>query len=475
MSGNPHRSRTDDENPSLIRWPEERPAYASLQAAAQGETARWNAVGMAASMIHGDETETIVTGAANIETGFPVTGNALFLIGSISKVYTATLVMRLCEIGLLDLDTPVVTYLPELALASAAARDEITLRHLLSHSAGFEGDRFIDYGRGDDALEKAIAEFGTLTQWFRPGTFYSYCNTGFYLTGRIIEKVTGKAFETVMTEELFDPLCLEYTFILPEHAMGRTFATGHKVDRREGVSVAESQSLPRCVAAAGGIMSSIGDLMRFARLHLGNGEADGVRIISEESALVMREAVIEADTFDRSYGVGWSIQAYPDVTAIGHGGAWGGHRAHVTIIPERRFAIGVLVNSDAGVRAYTEVEEWALEHELGIATPKPEPVPLDDAALDRFTGTYTRHDGRYEVSRQEGGLRITLTNVDEETGEEKEMPRLFDLEPLGETRFRVTSPESYGAIVDIVPVPDAQGHVRDLLRIWGRVAARSSL
>lgn len=429
---------------------------------------------MAAAIIHGDETETVVTGTASIETGFPVTEEALFLIGSISKVYTATLVMRLCEIGLLDLDTPVMTYIPELELASASAREEITLRHLLSHSAGFEGDRFIDYGRGDDALAKAIAEFGTLAQWFRPGSFYSYCNAGFYLTGRIIEKVTGKPFETVMTEELRDPLGLEHTFILPEYALGRPFATGHKVDRREGVSLATSQSLPRCVAAAGGIMSSIGDLMRFARLHLGNGEVDGIRIISEESALAMQEAFVEADTFDRSYGIGWSLQAYPGVTAVGHGGAWGGHRAHLTIVPERRFAIGVLVNSDAGVRAYTEVEEWALEHEVGITVPKPEPITMADEALDRFTGTFTRHDGRYEVTRRGNGLRITLTDIDEKTGKAKETPRLFDLEPLGETRFRVTSPESYGATVDIVPVPDASGAARDLLRIWGRVATRGA-
>lgn len=469
-----HRFGTDEENPSLIRWPEVRPAYTSLRAAVQGETVRWNAVGMSAAVIQGDETETVVTGTASIETGFPVTEGALFLIGSISKVYTATLVMRLCEIGLLDLDTPVITYIPELELASASAREEITLRHLLSHSAGFEGDRFIDYGRGDDALAKAIAEFATLTQWFRPGSFYSYCNAGFSLTGRIIEKVTGKPFEQVMSEELIDPLGLEQTFIFPEHALGRPFATGHKVDRREGVSVAESQSLPRCVNAAGGIMSSIGDLMRFARLHLGNGEVDGIRIISEESALAMREAFIEADTFDRSYGVGWSIVQYPGVTAVGHGGAWGGHRAHLTIVPERDFAIAMLVNADTGVRAYTEVEEWALEHYLDVTMPKPDTVALADDALDQFTGVFTRHDGRYEVRQRENGLRITLTDIDEETGEEKETPRLFDLEPLGETRFRVTSPESYGATVDIVPVPDADGHERDLLRIWGRVAARGS-
>jgi CubicO group peptidase (beta-lactamase class C family) len=463
---------TGEMNPSLIRWPEERPAYRSLEAAVQGETARWNAVGMAAGVIHGDEAETTVTGMASVETGFPVTYDALFLIGSISKVYTATLVMRLCEINVLNLDTPVVTYLPELELASAAAREEITLRHLLSHSAGFEGDRFIDYGRGDDALAKAIAEFETLTQWYRPGSFFAYCNTGFYLAGRIIERVTGKPFETVMQEELRDPLGLEQTFILPEYALGHPFATGHKVDRREGVTVAESQSLPRCVNAAGGIISSIGDLMRFAGMHLNRGELDGVRIISEESALAMRKPFIEADTFHRSYGIGWSITERPGATSIGHSGAWGGHRANLTIIPEHGFAIAMLVNADTGVRAYTELQEWALAHYLGVSVPTPEAIELDHDALERFVGTYRRHDGRFEVARNGGGLRITLTDVDEESDEEKETPRIFDLEPVGETRFRVTSPESYGATVDIVPVPDAEGTERDLLRMWGRVAAR---
>jgi CubicO group peptidase (beta-lactamase class C family) len=463
---------TDDTNPSLIRWPEERPRYTALGAAVQGETARWNAIGMAAGVIRGDETETVVAGTANVETGFPLTENALFLIGSISKVYTATLVMRLCEIDVLDLDTPVVTYLPELELASSAARDEITLRHLLSHSAGFEGDRFIDYGRGDDALAKAIAEFGTLTQWYRPGSFFAYCNTGFYLAGRIIEKVTGKPFETVIAEELFEPLGLDHTVILPEYALGRPFATGHKVDRREGVTVAGSQCVPRFGSAAGGIMSSIGDLMRFARMHLNRGELDGVRIISEESAVAMREPFIEADTFHRSYGIGWSIMERPGATSIGHGGAWSGHRANLTIIPEKEFAIAMLVNSDAGVRASTEVQEWALAHYLDVSVPKPDAIVLDDEVLERFTGTFTRHDGRFVVAQRGGGLRITLTDIDEESGEEKETLRIFDLEPVRETRFRVTSPESYGATVDIVPVPDAEGTERELLRMWGRVAAR---
>lgn len=463
---------TDETNPSLFRWPEERPKYQSLSAAVQGETSRWNSVGMAAGVIHGDETQIAVTGPANIETGFPITKDALFLVGSISKIYTATLVMRLCEQGLLDLDTPVITYVPELQLASRTAREAITLRHLLSHSAGFEGDRFIDYGRGDDSLSSAIAEFDSLTQWFKPGTFYSYCNAGFYLAGYIIEKVTGKTFEAVMEEELLEPLGLTRTEILPEEVLNHPFALGHQVDRRDGVSISRPQHLPRNAHAAGGVISSIGDLLRFARMHMNNGELDGVRIISEESALAMQQPEVDADTFHRSYGIGWSIFAWPDATSIGHGGAWSGHRANLTIIPEKNFVLANLTNSNIGARAYSEVEEWALEHYLGITNPKPTRTEMMPEQLASFAGTFSRHDGRFVVTPQGDGLRLSITDVDEKTGEEDETPRLYDLEPVGETRFRVTSATGYDAIIDIVSVPDDEGNERDLLRMGGRLASR---
>lgn len=466
------QEKTEKTNPSLIRWPEERPEYESLRAAVQGETARWNSVGMAAGVIHGNETEIVVTGPTDIRTGAPITDDALFLVGSISKVYTATLVMRLCEQGKLDLDTPVITYVPELQLANAEAREVITLRHLLSHSSGIEGDRFIDYGRGDDVLTKAIAEFNTLTQWFKPGTFYSYCNSGFYLTAHIIETVTGKTFEEVMKEELFEPLGLEHTEMMPEEVLNHPFALGHKVDRRGGVSISRPQHLPRVAHGAGGVIASVGDLLRFARMHMNKGELDGVRIISEESAMAMREPQIVTEQAYRSYGIGFWIFEWPEITSIGHGGAWSGHRANLTIVPEENFAIATLTNSNVGASAYAEVEEWALEHYIDFKRPKPEPVELSEEELKAFAGTYSRHDGRYEVTTQGDGLRLTITNIDEETGEESETPRLFDLQPIGESRFRITSPEGFGMTIDILPVPDGDGKERDLLRMGGRLAAR---
>jgi CubicO group peptidase (beta-lactamase class C family) len=425
-------------------------------------------------VLHGDDVDVHVFGATSIETGHPVTRETIFQIGSISKVFTATLVLRLVEQGTLDLDRPVIAWVPDLPLADATARETITLRHLLSHSAGFEGDRFIEYGRGDDALARAIADFGTLAQWFAPGSLWSYCNAGFYLTGLVIERATGRTFEDVLVEEIFTPLGLTRTEILPEHAMTHPHAVGHHIDRREGPRVARPFTLGRHVNAAGGVISNVDDLLRFARLHINDGEIDDSRIISAESARAMREPFIDAGDFHRSYGIGWSVWDYGDLGIVDHGGAIRGFKANLTVIPEKGFALAQLTNSDPGSRAMQEIEAWALKHYLDVERPKPSPHELSADDLEAFAGTWERHDARNVVTRRESGLNLEVTDIDEKTGEEEQEHRFFDLEPVGPSRFRITSVESHGAIVDFLTHPGPDGTPRELMRVGGRLSGRAT-
>lgn len=469
-----HRFGNDEGFSTLFPWPSKRPAYTSLSAAIRGESSRWNVPGISAGVFHNGETDIQVTGTTSIETGFPVTPDTLFQIGSISKIFTATLSMRLVEQGVLDLDTPVITWVPDLPLADETARNTVTMRHLLSHTSGFEGDRFLDYGRGDDSLTRAIASFDTLAQWYEPGTLWAYNNAGFYLAGRVIECATGKVFEDVLIEELFTPLGLKHTEILPEYAMTRPHSVGHSVDHEEGLSVYRPFGFSRYVNAAGGIISSASDMLRFARMHLNDGEIDGEQIVSRESAREMREAIIPADSPFRSYGIGWAVWDYPDLKIVDHGGAIAGFKAHMTLVPERDFSIVVLTNSDPGIRAYQEITEWALRHYLDIDLPKPEKQQLSEDELDAFTGTYSRHDGRHEVSRHGDELRLVTTTLNEKTGEEEETKRAFDLEPIGDDRFRVTSTAGHGGIYDFMTHPGPDGKDQNLIRVGGRLARRTS-
>ena len=107
-----------------------------------------------------DELVTVASGILNVDTGVATTTDSLFQIGSISKVWTATVAMQLVDEGLLDLDAPVVEVLPELRLADPDVTKQVTLRHLLTHTSGIDGDVFTDTGRGDDCLEKYVALLG---------------------------------------------------------------------------------------------------------------------------------------------------------------------------------------------------------------------------------------------------------------------------------------------------------------------------
>src|SRR4051794_23248857 len=200
---------------------------ATLDEYVRGEMARWTVPGVAVGILRDGQRELHGYGLASIETEQPVRPETLFQIGSISKVYTATLIMQLGEEGKVALDEPVSAYLPDLKLAEAQARETITLRHLLSHTSGLFGDYFDDFGLGDDALTRAIATFDTLRQQFAPGALWTYCNTGFALAGAIVERVTGQPFETAMRERLFKPLGLDRSFYFAHEAIVYPHAIGH--------------------------------------------------------------------------------------------------------------------------------------------------------------------------------------------------------------------------------------------------------
>jgi len=134
--------------------------------------------------------------------------------------------MQLADEGLLDLDTTVVTYLPDFGLADSEAARSLTVRQLLSHTAGFEGDIFTDTGWNDDCIEKYVATLATDPQLFPPGEMFSYNNAGFCVLGRIIEVLRGKPFDQALREHLVevllgdDPLRDDVALLLAERRAG---------------------------------------------------------------------------------------------------------------------------------------------------------------------------------------------------------------------------------------------------------------
>ncbi|MGC4189776.1 MAG: serine hydrolase domain-containing protein [Thermomicrobiales bacterium] len=476
-SAQPWFGMGDDGAPPLA-WPLERPDYASLEAAVQGEAARWNVPGIGVAVLHDGEITATATGVRSVVTKMPFTTNTISQIGSISKVFTTTLVMTLVDEGKLDLDEPVTTYVPDLRLGDQHARAALTLRHLLSHSGGFEGDRFLNYGRGDDAYERSMQEMDTLQQWFQPGELFSYCNVGFYLVPLIIQRVTGEVPEDLMRKRIFEPLGMETVTFYAEDAITCDHAVGHKLgDRLNGPSVARPFIIGgRHVNLCGNIMATPSELLKFAQLHIGKGEYEGTRIISTESAELMQTPRIDAGPPNRSFGQGWSMYVWPDLKVIEHTGGTIGFCAYLSVVPERGYAIAVVTNGDTGASAMQNIEAWALKHYLGLERPVPQTISRSKADLDALTGTFVRHDGRVVITREDDALRVAQTSIDERTGDESDEGN-FRLVPVGpEDRpvFRIPEGPGLGTVVDFVHLPtrEAPDVDRLLMRLGGRLAAR---
>ena len=430
----------------------------------------WTIPGIAVGIYRDGEIETHGFGVTSMETNQPVTPDTLFQIGSISKVFCATLVMVLVEKGQLDLDTPISQYLPELKLQDESAHQMITLRHTLSHTSGLYGDFFDDFGFGDDALTKAIAQFDTLRQVTAPGELWTYCNSGFNLAAAVIEQVLETTYESAMAEHVFKPLGLDRSFFFAHEAIAYPVAVGHtqvEPDSDE-MEVVRQYPLPRAVNGAGGIISTVKDLLKFAAFHISGGTIDGEQVMQPDTIKSMQEVQTEAANFAESWGIGWDIRSINGEVVIGHGGTTNGFQARLSIVPDKRYAVAILTNGNRGWAVNAKTEEWALKHDCGLDVTRHTPVELEPGQINRLCGKYQNPISNIALSSEDGSIRIDMTVKSPLTDDEKVLPPVW-AKPVGDLELIVTSGSSEGIRADFIPGPD--GSIR-FIRFGGRLADR---
>lgn len=405
--------------------------------------ARWAVPGVAVGTLSPERIETWTFGVVALDTQFPVRSDTLFQIGSISKPFTATLLMALVERGDLGLDQPVTAYVPDLILADPEAPDKITTRHLLTHQAGFWGDWFADFGLGDMAIERFVAEYGRLPQLFEPGTHWAYNNCGYILAGLIAARVTGKTFEAALQELVIDPLGLDHTVLSAAEAIAFPVAVGHTVDSDSGEArIARSFLRPRARNAAGGVLASIDDVLRFAELHLRPNST----VLPPQAVERMREPQVETYEAGASWGLGFKIEQYEGGTVVGHGGATNGFRALLQMVPSEGFAVAVLTNGDNGDQLAGEVADWILAERLGIRPVQHETVDLDAAELERLAGLYVQPYARMEIRAKDGRLEGRQTTHSPYSEIDREViGQWFGLRPIGDGRAIVEDGDLKGS------------------------------
>src|SRR5579875_3358533 len=183
--------------------------------------------GISLCIFDGEKVWELVSGTANTRSGVAVRPETLFRIASITKVYTATLVMQLVDQGKVDLDQPVVEQLPEFRLANLADTAAVTPRHLLTHTSGISGDLQFPPGRGDDAVKNWVAHLSEVDPLFAPGLTHSYSNAGFNVLGRLVEYILGTNWDQTLHDQIVAPLGLSETVTLPEDVLPHLYALGN--------------------------------------------------------------------------------------------------------------------------------------------------------------------------------------------------------------------------------------------------------
>lgn len=337
-------------------------------------------------------------GKTSIEHPLPVTPETLFQIGSNTKPMVATAILRLVEMGKLNLDNPVKTYLPELKLKDKDAQEKVTMRQLLNHTAGWEGDYFNDFGTGDDALEKMMPALASLNQMTPLGEIWSYNNAAFYIAGRAIEVLTGKPFETAIKELIFEPLGMNMSFFYPDDIMiTHRFAIGHDLIKKKN-KVARPWAIPRASAPAGGVVASAHDMLTFARFHMGNGSD----LLKKTSIKAMQKPTVS--TGNGQMGISWFVNDIEGTRVIYHGGATNGQNSGFWFIPENDFALILLTNSSE--TQTDRIFRQALKIYFDIIEPTPAPLDLPEDAYQALTGKYENIEIILTVSLKEHELWV---------------------------------------------------------------------
>ncbi|POX55367.1 penicillin-binding protein [Streptomyces sp. Ru71] len=364
-------------------------------------------------------------GITNVDHPVPVDGDTVFRVGSTTKTFTGTTLMRLVERGEVELDAPVRRYLPDFSVADPYASAQVTVRQLLNHSAGWLGDDYQDFGPGDDALARFVASMARLPQLTDPGEVFAYNNAALCVAGRIIEVVMGTTYEAAVRKLVIDPLGLDHSRFSSDEIVGFNVAASHDVVDGKAVLEPSFWTQPRSLAPTGGLISSVRDQLSWARFHLGDGTApDGTRLLSRSSLEQMRSKpgpggtlVVELD----GMGVTWMLRPTAQGPRIvQHGGTWPGQISGFLMVPRRGFALTLLTNSEGGTRLRDELftDDWALSRFAGVTNLPATPKVLTSEELAPYEGRYIAQrindkgaveDTVIELHRHNGQLKGTQT------------------------------------------------------------------
>jgi CubicO group peptidase (beta-lactamase class C family) len=391
-----------------------KPARYELEDSLKSALSQWPVPGASIAILENGRLESAVTGVTNTTTGVPVTADTVMHIGSITKIFTATLLMQLVDEGKLDLDQSVMEYLAPFKLHGGSLQRQLSARMLLNHSSGIDGELLPGLDHDEETIQRAAQRIAKLDQLFSPGTRFSYCNAGFVLAGYLAEQITGKSWYRLIRERIFEPLGMKHSATLPEEAILHRTSVGHFVQEAKDFAVTRTNAafLPLSFAPCGTtLMMSAADLLKFATVHMNQGiGANGVRILSGDGTDAMQRIGLRHKVgryvYGDGIGLGWMVF---DDGLLHHSGGGPGISAALYVLPEERRAIAILTNAEYRLswRFIGEiVAPWLRERRLAAYEQMTQAFPIpsaDPIKIERFVAVYRDNLYRYRVSASPDG------------------------------------------------------------------------
>ncbi|MGY0232007.1 serine hydrolase domain-containing protein [Longispora urticae] len=382
-----------------------------------------NVPGFVAGVHHAGQQVVVAHGVANTATGAPMRGDTGFLYGSVTKVMTTTLVLQQVERGVLDLDAPVVRYLPEFTLSVPGAADRILVRHLIGHTNGIDADLYFPDVRGRDALKSYVEGLAGGGVLFEPGEQLSYSNGGMIIAGRLLEVVTGLAFPDLLERDVYAPVGMTGSSTSAEQAILRGTAVGHFLDPETMAARPTGMfTLPDTWGPAGGTpIGTVADLLALGRTHLDGGVSPtGTRVLSAESTALMRQVSFDmASPNVPPIGLGWVLYPFGDTTVLAMSGASPGGVSLLCVVPEHDLVLAAFGNTPGAILLQDQLLRWLLREHLGVQIPALVTESETDVDLTPYVGTYRSDQLRIDVSIVDGQLEERMSYEPADASQER--------------------------------------------------------
>ena len=349
-------------------------------------------------------------GLACLEHGVPATPETKYRIGSVTKQFTAAAILKLQEEGKLGVQDKLSRFVPDFPRG-----DEVTVRHLLTHTSGIHSytnkPDFLSVATVAVQPEELIRSFKDDRFDFDPGQKWLYNNSGYFLLGYIIEKVSGLSYADYLRKTFFEPLGMKNTGVHNSRDVIAGEACGYAWEN-DRVSKAPNWDMSRA-GGAGALYSTVDDL------HLWNEALFGGKVLSRASFEAAMAPVVTAEdagaSKDEGYGYGFGVGRWRGLRTISHGGGLHGFQSNLLRFPEERFTVALVINSSPNVPGLSpgtlsnEISELYLSEKMQDRIVPPVDASVSPSSYDDYVGQYDYGGPLLAVVRQGDRLFAELT------------------------------------------------------------------